>query len=378
MAHFVEQLIHFPLFRRVPAEALRAVQPLLRPVRVPSGKRLWSAGEAGDRLGVLVSGQLRARIEGQHLSTVRRGEVFGEAGAFFSEGRRTADLVSDGDCKVVLFSRTALGRMRKDHPQVYDAILQDCVRLLGERIRVTTLALAKLAPGGVERPVRQERGALAKVWRSLIPGGPSGQCPRLVPLLRRRSTMEGVPESTLRGLAANFKPRAVEQGEVICLEGEVVNAAWIVAQGAVDIIRNVGGERAEFLATVQVGELFGHNGLHSHQSTRSASCVATKAGWLYEIDPATSRRLSGDVWRAWNEALLHSYIGQLKRSNKALGTLVVGTRELERAEAATSEEIASILGARSALAAGSIEDELEQMDFVVDDAARRESYQRKP
>lgn len=369
--------MHFALFRRVPAEALRAVQPLLRPVRVPSGKRLWSVGDPGDRLGILVSGRLRARMEGQHLSTVRRGEVFGEAGAFFSEGRRTADLVSDGDCKVVLFTRAALEQMRKNHEQVYDAILQDCVRLLSDRIRSTTTALAKLAPGGVERPVRQERGGLARMWRTLVPGGPSTRCPRLVPLLRRRPTMRGVSESALRTIAGQFQERAVEQGEVICLEGETVNAAWVVAQGGIDIIRNVGGERAEYLATIPVGDLFGHNGLQSSNSTRTASCVASKPGWLYEINPAASRALDGEAWRVWNETLLHSFIEQIRRSNQALGNFVVGTREIERRAPATSEELESILNARSALAGGSLEDELAQMEFVVDDAARREAHGRK-
>ena len=377
MAHPVEKLIHLPLFRRVPAEAIRAVQPLFRPVRVPSGKRLWAAGDKGDRLGILVAGQLRARLEGQHLCSVRRGEVFGEAGAFFGEGRRTADLVSDGDCKVVLFTRGGLEQMRLHHTAVYDALLEDCVRLLAERIRATTLALAKLAPGGVHRPVRQERSSLSRMWRAIVPGGPSGRCPRLVPLLRRRPTMTGVPESVLRTIAGQFQERAIEQGEVICLEGETVNGAWIVAEGGVDIIRNVGGERAEHLATIKVGDLFGHNGLQSVNSQRTASCVASRAGWLYEIQPAASRALDGEAWRVWNETLLYSYIEQIRRSNLALGSLVVGTREQDRVEPATSEELGSILNARSALAGGSIDEELDQVEFVVDEAARREGYRKR-
>lgn len=377
MAHPVEKLLHFALFRQVPADALRAVQPLLRPVRVPSGKRLWAVGDRGDRLGILMSGQLRARVEGQHLSTVRRGEVFGEAGAFFSEGRRTADLVSDGDCKVVLLTHDALEQIRADHPLVYDALLQDCVRLLSERISATTLALAKLAPGGRLRPVRQERGGLIRMWRALVPGGPSSLCPRLLPLLRRRRTMRSVPESVLRLIAAQFKERAVEQGEVLCLEGEVVNAAWVVAQGGVDIIRNVGGERAEHLATIQPGELFGHNGLQSANATRTASCVASKAGWLYEISPAASRALTGEAWRVWNETLLFSFIEQIRRSNQALGSFVVGTREQDRRAPASSAELESILKARTVLAGGSIREELDEMQFVGDEAAQRETHLRK-
>jgi CRP-like cAMP-binding protein len=189
--------------------------------------------------------------------------------------------------------------------------------------------------------------------------------------------MRGIPESVLRRIAGQFTERPVEQGEVLCLEGEVVNAAWIVAEGGVDIIRNVGGERAEFLTTMKKGDLFGQNGLQSANSTRTASCVASKAGWLYQIDPVASRALDGEAWRVWNETLLHSFIEQVRRSNLALGTLVVGTREAERPKAVTSDQLASILNARGALEGGALDDELDQMDFVVDDAARREAHGRK-
>lgn len=377
MAKFVDRLLRLPLFRRVSAEELRAVQPLLKPVKVPSGKRLWSKGDVGDRLGILVSGTLRARVEGKHLNSVRTGEVFGEAGAFFREGRRTADLVSDGECRVVMFTRAGLGEMRWDHGAVYDALLRECGRLMSERIRVTTLALAKMAPGDVARPTRgQEPGALAKMWRSIKPGRPTSRCPRLVPLLRKLPTMAQVPEATLRRLAATFEQRAVEHGEVLCLEGEIVDAAWIIASGGVDILRNVGGARAEYLATIQPGGLFGHNGLHNPNATRTASCVASKAGWLYQMDPMASRAMKGEVWRVWNEALLYSYIEQIRCSNHALGGLIIGTREEARPKPATSDELASILSASGALAGGRLSDELDEVSFVVDEAARRDSYKR--
>ena len=324
-----------------------------------------------------MSGSLRVRVEGQQIGMIRRGDVFGEGGGFFSEGRRTADLVSVEDCKVVMFYRADLEEMRAGYPLVYDALLRECVRALAERVGATTLALAKLAPGGVHRPMRQERAGLSRLWRALVPGGPSSPCPPLLPLLRNRPTMLGVAESVLLQIAEQFKERSVEQGEVVCLEGEPVNGAWLLAHGGVDIVRNVGGGRGEALAAIQVGDLFGQNGLQRANAMRSASCVASEAGWLYQIDPAASRNLKGEAWRVWNETLLHSFIEQVRNSNEALGSLVLGTRDPEPSKDVSIEELASILGNGGVLEGGSLEDELEQMDFVVDDAARREAFGRK-
>jgi len=92
-----DKMVNLPLFHRVPLEQVQAVLPLLRRQRVPAGKRLWSVGDVGNRLGILLSGSLRARVQGQPIGIIRRGGVFGEVGGFFSEGRRTADLVSDED-----------------------------------------------------------------------------------------------------------------------------------------------------------------------------------------------------------------------------------------------------------------------------------------
>ena len=371
-----DKMVNLPLFHRVPLEQVQAVLPLLRRQRVPAGKRLWSVGDVGNRLGILLSGSLRARVQGQPIGIIRRGGVFGEVGGFFSEGRRTADLVSDEDCRVVLFYRSDLEQMRADHPLVYDAILRECVYALAERVGATTLALAKLAPGGVHRPVRQERAGLSRLWRAMVPGGPSSPCPPLLPLLRNQPTMLEVAESVVLQIAEQFKKRSVEQGEVLCLEGDPVNGAWLLAHGGVDIVRNVGVARGEFLASIKVGNFFGQNGLQRPNAMRSASCVVSEAGWLYQIDLAASRALKGEAWRVWNETLLYSFIEQIRNSNEALGSLVLSERNSGQPAAVTSkdEDLASILGSDGVLVGEGLEDELEQMDFVVDDAARREAF----
>jgi CRP-like cAMP-binding protein len=340
MSDYVDKLVNLPLFHRVPLEQVQAVLPLFRRQRVPAGKRLWSVGDRGNRLGILLSGSLRARVEGHQIGIIRRGDVFGEGGGFFSEGRRTADLVSDEDCRVVLFYRSDLEEMRADHPLVYDAILRECVRALAERVGSTTLALAKLAPGGVHRPLRQERSSLSRIWRAVVSGEPSAPCPPLLPLLRNLPTMLEVSGSVLRQLGEQFKARSVVQGEVLCLEGDPVIGAWLLAHGGVDIVRNVGAARGEFLAAVKVGNLFGQNGLHRPNSLRTASCVASEAGWVYQIDLAANRALKGEAWRVWNESLLHSFIEQVRNSNEALCSLVRGVRDSDQPTSVISEDLA--------------------------------------
>ena len=139
---------------------------------------------------------------------------------------------------------------------------------------------------------------LARMWRKLRPGGPKVDCPSLMPLLRDLPHLQTAPAEVLEALTGLFHAQPVEEGEILCLEGEPGETAYLVADGHIDVLRHVRGERAERLATLGPGDLFGVNSV-VERSTRTASCVAAEAGWVYRIGSEDFRQPGGEVRRVW-------------------------------------------------------------------------------
>ncbi|MED5371441.1 MAG: cyclic nucleotide-binding domain-containing protein [Myxococcota bacterium] len=370
MIHSAEALVSLPIFRQVPVERLQAAQALFHHLEIPSGHRIWSEGEAADRMAILVAGQLRVSRAGEQIGTVSAGEVTGEAGGFFQGFTRNADADAVGECTLLILDRQTMGRLRAQHQEVYDALLVATERALVGRVRATTLELAKRSPGVTDRPERLELSTLQRVWRKLTSDKASPAPPLVYPLLARRPGLAGVPLEQVRKLVPYFTPRKVHQGEVICMEGDQVTDGWLLGEGRVEVYRNVGGERAEHLTTLRPGDLFGHNGMLNRAARRSASCVAAEPGWIFTMDHALFGPPTSPELRLWTESMLISLMEQVSRANRSLELLVMDTLPELPVGALTpmvTEELEAdaLRGAHSALAGHTLDEELPKVEFGV-------------
>jgi len=100
------------------------------------------------------------------------------------------------------------------------------------------------------------------------------------------------------------------------LEGDAASSAFLIAEGSVDVLRNVRGDRAERLASLQAGDLLGINTL-IQPGPRTASCVAGGRGWLYRMDAAAYETLEGEARLLWRESMLAALAAQIRLSNTA-------------------------------------------------------------
>jgi len=76
-----------------------------------SGTTIFREGELGDRMYIIISGQVHIRKrtnENSHkiLTTLKKGDVFGEM-AIVEQKPRSASAIADGDCKLMVLDREA-------------------------------------------------------------------------------------------------------------------------------------------------------------------------------------------------------------------------------------------------------------------------------
>ncbi|MCP4806238.1 MAG: cyclic nucleotide-binding domain-containing protein [Proteobacteria bacterium] len=265
--------------------------------------------------------------------------------------------------------------LREASSSVYEALVRQAAQSLVRRIRATSVVIAKHAEQDVGAPMRKELSALVKMWRTLVPGGPSTECPPLAPLLRRQPGLENAPSPALLALVPSFTRQAVAEGEVVFLEGEQGDAMYLIASGSVDVVRHVRGG-AKRLVTLTAGGQFGCNAL-VELGARTASCVAATPCWLYRIDAARFRAPPPQAGLLWWESVLHNLGDQLRRSDDNLRAIVGHAPEPKVEEPVETDALRALLDASGFRNEGDVfSSELEAMEVVFTEDQRRNPIRR--
>ncbi|MDP2306951.1 MAG: cyclic nucleotide-binding domain-containing protein [Pseudomonadota bacterium] len=376
MGTIADELAIIPFLRRAPDAQLRASAPLWEQYSLAPGEVFWDIGGPVDALAVVVLGELVAEVDGTEVGRVLPGELLGEASAFFAGATRSATLRARTAAQVLTLPVASLHTLRWQGSGVYDALLEQGLLTLVRRVGATNVRIAQVATGGVAAPARTEPSALVRFWKALRPGGPSGPCPPIEPLLRRQPGLADVDGEVIAALARGFQAEPVEEGKILFLEGEQGAAAWLVADGGVDVLRNVRGDRAELLANLGPGSLFGINTL-IERGPRTASCVAARPGWLYKMDADGYASLRGPNRLVWRESLLGSLATQIRNANTALQRASGGKpvraaapRPAARTTADDDGRFQELLRASGWLE-GLPDIDLEKMEVVIDEDQRR-------
>lgn len=376
MATVAEELSLLPFFSRIARPDLDRAAPRFRRVELTPGEVLWQQGAAVDELAIVLVGELRASVGGNEVGRVRAPDILGEASAFVAGSERSATLAAVLPTTLLALDLPELRTLRWQRSRVYDALLDLAQRALVKRVAATNQKVAQLAEGGFASPVRREPGALARLWRALRPGGPTTPCPPAGPLLRGFPGLREMEEEVEAELVAGLVAEPVSEGQVVVLEGEPGSCLYIVAEGTIEVLRNVRGDRAELLVKLGPGQQFGANTL-IESLPRTASCVAAGPGWLYRMDRQAFEALRGDARRLWRESVLATLATQLRHANRALerAARAVGPARAGEREGGGFSDLLRASGYLESLPAQ--ETELEELSFVVDEDARRNPKNRR-
>jgi CRP-like cAMP-binding protein len=194
-----EALRRSALFAGLPPSHLEGLLDHAEIAVLPRGQRLWSAGDRPDRLGVVLSGQVKSvrRLAGRGtiLDLALQGDVLGDV-AFALGEPVTTSAVCLVKARVLLLQVAQVRESFQRSPQALTSALQSVARRAERLQRQVEL----LSAGSVTQRLAATLVGLAARAGEPFPGGV------LVPLRLRRSDLAALaatrPESVSRHVAA--------------------------------------------------------------------------------------------------------------------------------------------------------------------------------
>ena len=117
-----ELLSGVPFLKDFPSEALDEIARSLEFMLALPGERIISAGEVGREMYFLASGSVTVQLRTGQVS-LAGGDFFGEM-ALLTEQPRTADIVSDGYCQMLVLKRDAFVSVLARHPTLKSRIVE--------------------------------------------------------------------------------------------------------------------------------------------------------------------------------------------------------------------------------------------------------------
>ncbi len=126
-----------------------------------SEDRVIRAGDRGDEMFVLLSGQAQVRTPGgESLALLEKGDVFGELG-FLAETPRTANIVALTDLEVLILTQEFFRKVMESMPEITIRVLFNLSVVLCSRLKLTTESLVARTDEAVDADGPPETAALA-------------------------------------------------------------------------------------------------------------------------------------------------------------------------------------------------------------------------
>ena len=154
-----ELLARSVLFQDLNLEAARALAKEMGTVELGRGEILFSEGETGDSLFIVLFGKLKLghrALDGRHnlVAIMGPSDIVGEL-SLFDDGPRTATATAVTDVRLARLTRTAMHRWLSHRPETAEQLL----RVIARRVRRTNDALSDLiftdVPGRVAKSLLQ-------------------------------------------------------------------------------------------------------------------------------------------------------------------------------------------------------------------------------
>jgi CRP/FNR family transcriptional regulator, cyclic AMP receptor protein len=145
MADVIELLRNVAIFHELDDGELARVAEVCREQAFVSGEYIFREGEAGNRLYLIVEGEVRiSRVvpgSGEEaLAVLKPGSMFGEM-SVFDRSERSTDAISNGGCRCITITRSDFELLLDFNRDLAYKVLWACVRLLSGRLRSTNDSL---------------------------------------------------------------------------------------------------------------------------------------------------------------------------------------------------------------------------------------------
>src|SRR3954471_220193 len=165
-----------PVFGGLEGRSLESVRAMLRPLQLPTGAVIFSDGELGRTMYLLVKGEVEVRgrsASGRAIPLVRlgSGECFGEM-ALVELQPRSATVVATKKSVLYSLNNLDLYRLFQNDNYAYVIVLQNICRLLSRRLRKADGRICDfLDPGAARLKAASRSKPKAKAKAKKISGG---------------------------------------------------------------------------------------------------------------------------------------------------------------------------------------------------------------
>ena len=140
----VNPLEAIPLFHGLSQDEAGLVMKAGTILPIRSGDRLLTAGESGREFYLVLKGMLGVTLGGlsKPVSLLGPGEIVGEM-AFLADAPRSANVEVFRDGEVMVLSEDAFLKLAAQHPGLASKVSLNLARILGDRLAITSKALAE-------------------------------------------------------------------------------------------------------------------------------------------------------------------------------------------------------------------------------------------
>lgn len=145
MSALTDALRKVAIFKDLDDGELERVAEVCRTAEFASGERIFTEGEAGNRLFLILEGEVRISrdVPGsgeEALAVLKPGALFGEM-SVFDRSERSTDAISNGPSKCLTISRSDFELLLDFNRDIAYKVLWACTRLLTARLRSTNDSL---------------------------------------------------------------------------------------------------------------------------------------------------------------------------------------------------------------------------------------------
>lgn len=294
------------LFAQTPDEALLDVAGLLAETSCAPGESIFTKGDQGDSMYVVVSGEVRIHDGALTLNQPGAGGVFGEM-ALLDPEPRTASATAATPTHLLRLDREPFYQLLENAPEITRSI----IRVLLQYLRASVHSLAELrltrlsqpTTAVTPRPEAYDTRSLAPVERVL--------------LLKRVELFKRLPDTLLTELAGLMQETVIAPDALVFAQGAPGDAMYIVARGRVRV--HDAGHTLNYLTE---GDVFGEMALLDSER-RLASVTAVGPTRLLRLDQAPFFELLADHIEM-AEAIIHTLSAHLRNRLQDL-TEIQGT-----------------------------------------------------
>ena len=119
-----------PIFKELRDDFLVRLASIMDELSFPTNHRIFTEGEEGRALYIVVSGRVRVHLKSQNLTTLEKGTCFGEMSLFDAEPR-SASVTTLTPCDCLMLTQQQLYEAIDETP----GIAVNIIRMLSRRIR---------------------------------------------------------------------------------------------------------------------------------------------------------------------------------------------------------------------------------------------------